>query len=588
MRNNIITKKCFVAIMLFIMILLSFTITYAANKWPLRFAAVTISDWDYGATPSNPIVTGNTGGGNVTYEYKVRDADDSTYTQTVPTEVGKYTIRATIAETKRYEGKTVTNNFEIRKKDIYISKITIDDMYYNEDGIIPLENIHVYFINNQNVEFTSSAKFSNLSHKYVGVIDKGVIVTITLTDECFKNYGFGLAREQTTTYLSTVEVKSITPTITVPEKSTNQNTTTLELIKGESLNTAQLVSIDPSLLTSGLIYTLNSNGIQGVTMKGTVLYADETAGTGTVAIKITSPAKDVGGILRRPEYNEVEKTIYIKIVEKTYTITTNVNGGNGTITDSDKVVEGEDFEVTFTPSEGYEISKVTVNDKDVTSDVANNKLILTKVTEDKKVIVTYSQIPVYYYITTSVNEGNGTITDSDEVVEGEDFEVTFTPSEGYEISKVTVNGQDVTSDVVNNKLTLTEISENKEIIVSYSEIKDDEEEDNNKKTNEEDNDEEDDKSSDEDNDDNNGNNEENNRKGNSNNEKINNNQNKDERNTVSESDDEEKLEETILKTVVEETIPVTGDELISKITMLILGIITMAISVRVNKNTAND
>lgn len=483
----------------------------------------------------------------------------------------------------------MTYNFEIRKKDIYISRITIDDMYYNEDGIIPLENIHVYFMNSQNVEFTLSAKFSNLSHKYVGVIDKGVIVTITLTDECFKNYGFGLSREQTTTYLSTVEVKSITPTITVPEKSINQDTTTLELAKGESLNLAQLVSINPSLLTSGLIYTLNSNKIQGVSMEGTVLYADETAGTGTVAIEITSPEKDVGGILKRLEYNKVKKTIYVKIVEKTYTITTNVNGGNGTITDSDNVVKGENFEVIFTPSKGYEISKVTVNGIDVTSDVVNNKLILTKVTEDKKVIVTYSQIPVYYNITTSVNEGNGTITDSDRVIEGENFEVTFTPSEGYEISKVTINGIEVTSDVVNNRLTLTEISENKEIIVSYSEIKnEEEEEEDNKKTNEEEDiDEKDDKSSNEDND-NKRNNEENNSKGNSNNEKISNNQNKDEKNNVSESDDEEKLEEITLKTVVEETIPVTGDELISKITMLILGIITMAISVRVNKNISND
>ena len=45
-------------------------------------ARVSIEDWTYGETAKTPSVSGNTGSGTVTFEYKVKDADDSTYTTT--------------------------------------------------------------------------------------------------------------------------------------------------------------------------------------------------------------------------------------------------------------------------------------------------------------------------------------------------------------------------------------------------------------------------------------------------------------------------------------------------------------------------
>ena len=40
---------------------------------------VSLSGWTYGATANTPTVTGNTGNGAVTYNYKKKDADDETY-----------------------------------------------------------------------------------------------------------------------------------------------------------------------------------------------------------------------------------------------------------------------------------------------------------------------------------------------------------------------------------------------------------------------------------------------------------------------------------------------------------------------------
>ena len=69
----------------------------------------------FGTVPV-PTVTTNTGGGAVTYEYKVFGADDSTYSSTPPTAIGQYMVRGTSAETGDYQSATATWVFNISKK----------------------------------------------------------------------------------------------------------------------------------------------------------------------------------------------------------------------------------------------------------------------------------------------------------------------------------------------------------------------------------------------------------------------------------------------------------------------------------------
>ena len=84
-------------------------------KAKLADFAVSIDDWTYGSTASTPIVTGNTGNGAVTFEYKAKDADDSTYTTDVPASAGSFTIRATVAESEQYASAAATKDFTIAK-----------------------------------------------------------------------------------------------------------------------------------------------------------------------------------------------------------------------------------------------------------------------------------------------------------------------------------------------------------------------------------------------------------------------------------------------------------------------------------------
>ena len=79
-------------------------------------ASVSLSDWTYGKTANKPVPTSDTNGiNNVTYQYKVKGADDTTYRDTLPINAGDYTVKATFAATDNYNEVTATADFTIAK-----------------------------------------------------------------------------------------------------------------------------------------------------------------------------------------------------------------------------------------------------------------------------------------------------------------------------------------------------------------------------------------------------------------------------------------------------------------------------------------
>ena len=91
-----------------------------------------------------------------------------------------------------------------------------------------------------------------------------------------------------------------------------------------------------------------------------------------------------------PDSEVSVKATYKNAPVTTYSLTTQVNGGHGTISKSKTgLTEGSTETVIFTPDNGYEIDIVTVND--VATDVLSNILNVT-MDADKTVIVTYKVI----------------------------------------------------------------------------------------------------------------------------------------------------------------------------------------------------
>lgn len=141
---------------------------------------VSLANWVYGNSASIPAVEGNTGNGDVTYLYKVKDAADDTYTASVPTPAGTYTVKATIAESAQYLGNTATADFTITPKSIAgVSIAAIEDQTYTGSAITPATVITDTEISpvptlTENTDYTLSYSTNNTN-----VTGENVTITVT-------------------------------------------------------------------------------------------------------------------------------------------------------------------------------------------------------------------------------------------------------------------------------------------------------------------------------------------------------------------------------------------------------------------------
>ena len=77
-------------------------------------ASVEQGDVNYGTKPDPKAETSTNTEKTAVIEYKEASSDDTTYSQTVPTAVGNYTVRATFAETEAYGEAVATTDFSIK------------------------------------------------------------------------------------------------------------------------------------------------------------------------------------------------------------------------------------------------------------------------------------------------------------------------------------------------------------------------------------------------------------------------------------------------------------------------------------------
>jgi hypothetical protein len=87
---------------------------------------VTLGDWTYG-TPNNPVVSGNTGGGTVSYQYFA--SNGTTELEEKPTNTGTYFVQATVPQTANYNGGTTGKvSFTISRATVASIRTTVSDV----------------------------------------------------------------------------------------------------------------------------------------------------------------------------------------------------------------------------------------------------------------------------------------------------------------------------------------------------------------------------------------------------------------------------------------------------------------------------
>jgi hypothetical protein len=155
-----------------------------------------------------------------------------------------------------------------------------------------------------------------------------------------------------------------------------------------------------------------------------------------------------------------------EIPAATYTVTFNVDGGNGSLVaevggtqiySGDDVEEGSDIVFTATPDNNYEVFDWYVNGSP--QSVTNEQFTYSDLQENINVTVEFEEIPAATYtVTFNVDGGNGSlmaevggtqIYSGDDVEEGSDIVFTATPDNNYEVFEWYVNGspQSITDEI---------------------------------------------------------------------------------------------------------------------------------------------
>ena len=325
-----------------------------------------------------------------------------------PTNAGTYTVTYRVKDDNPTYVGSVTYTFTIKKAQLEKVTIVKDTFEYTGSDITPtLNNV------NSNIEVTGATTAKNVSNN---------TITAKIKDKANYEWKDGSNGDLTINW----SITQATPDYTIP--------TGLTGVKGDTLNDVTLPDR----------FTWND--------ASTVL----TAGTHTYKAKYTP--------VDTTNYKTITDIDIKVVVKDKFNVTTSVDGGNGTITESKTdVVEGTKVEITFTPNTGYMIDKVLVNTVETT--VTGNRIELT-VNEVKEVVVSYKKIP----FTVTVKDVDGaTITPNGVVAVsyGEDKEFTITANSGYKLVKVLVDGTDKTADMVGDTLKLTNIRSdiNLEVVV---------------------------------------------------------------------------------------------------------------------------
>ena len=300
------------------------------SKASLQGLSVSISSWMFTTEPSTPSVTGNLSQGDVTYEYKVKDAEDNTYSTTVPTAVGSYAVRATVAETKNYLSATATADFEITPVDVTNAVITLSQTSYTYDGTEKEPEVTVT-VNN----IVIPAAYYAVT--YTNNVNAGM-ATVTLT---FKD---GITGSSSTTF----KIEKATPALSVSISNWVYGTTPSQpIVTGAPINTA--VSI-----------TYKEGGAEDNTYSSTVPTA---VGSYTVCATVVASAN----------YNSAMATADFEIITQlvenatiTLSQTSYTYDGEAHMPEVEKVTVGfteipaDDYEVTYSNVVNAGTATVTV------------------------------------------------------------------------------------------------------------------------------------------------------------------------------------------------------------------------------------
>lgn len=175
----------------------------------------------------------------------------------------------------------------------------------------------------------------------------------------------------------------------------------------------------------------------------------------------------------------------LRIIEEYgYCTITCLNKGGGSVKIGEEtiqsgevsVAEATDVQVFFIPDKGYCLKQVQLENEDVTGQVKNNVLTISKIIENKELTVVFEEdVPVTYTVKVSYNEGGTVKIGEESITSGSSklvtasTDVTFSiiSNTGYHVKSVKLGELDITTLLKDNQFKIESVTENKELTVEF-------------------------------------------------------------------------------------------------------------------------
>ena len=165
------------------------------------------------------------------------------------------------------------------------------------------------------------------------------------------------------------------------------------------------------------------------------------------------------------------QSISVSFLINTYTITSSVGGGQGTITPLgvETVEHGASKTYTITPATNWEVIELLVNGSQIsTFTPAGGDYTIENVTANQTIVATFELKK--YIISASVSAGVGSISPNGniQVFHGDDRSFAITPGGGWQVAQLLVNGSPVTTfPVTGGTYTFENITADHTIAVTF-------------------------------------------------------------------------------------------------------------------------
>ena len=470
--------------------------------------------------PTVTLVNGEIYSGEISYQYKAEGTDD--YTNGLPTDVGTYTVMASIAAQDNYNAATSSELALTIEKAAATGTVTAETgLTYNgqAQNLVTAGNVTggtMQYSTEQDGTYSTEiptgteAKTYTVWYKVVGDANHSdsapASVNVTIAklpvELTWSNTDF------------TYDGSAKCPTATVSNKANDTDEVNVTVSGGQT-NAGTDYTSTATGLTGAAAGNYTLTGCQNISQEFTIAkanYDESKTASGSVLAgssgEVTLPAipdganygnpvcadlinmRITGGVLHytggsdivkdqtytvtvpvtgAKNYQDYDITVTLTGTEKqSVTITVNADPADGgTVSGGGTVTEGTDVTITATANAGYHFVHWTENGATVSTDPSYTFIAAA---DHSLTAVFVEDEPEIYTITASAGTG-GSITPTGDVTvnKGENHTFTITPNEGYEIADVIVDGVSVLNQLSGNSYTFTGVQENHTISVTFQE-----------------------------------------------------------------------------------------------------------------------